>query len=491
MMCFDKFRSKYNLFPAPVKSAFWFTIASFMQRGISVITTPIWTRLFTSEEFGKFSIFNSWKSILTVFVTFNLAAGVFTRGLLKYEENQEDFVSSMEGLLSLISLVFLAIYIPLRSFWNSLLSLSTPLILCMFAMMWTETVFAFWAARQQFNYRYKKMIAITLSMSLMNPFVGIVCVLFFPNQKVEVRIFSMTILQVIAYTGFFFVQLSKSHKIIKKDFWRFAILFNLPLVPHYLSQTVLNSSDRIMIGKMCTEREAGLYSLAYSVAMLLTMLNTSIQQAFNPWLYRKIKAGEYKGIAKSSYAVLSVVACVNLLFIVFAPELVRLFAPAEYLEAVWTMPPVTMSVFFMFMYCLFADFEFYYEKTIFIAVASVIGATLNVALNYFFIPKFNYIAAGYTTLICYILYVTAHYFAMMIICKKNIGKVQIYNPFIIIAISVLFMLLGFSVMLLYRFPIVKYAVLIFCFVSLLMIRKKLKKMLFQFIEIQNGKLVLR
>ena len=240
MVCFDKFRSKYNLLSAPVKSAFWFTIASFMQRGISVITTPIWTRLFTSEEFGKFSIFNSWKSILTVFVTFNLAAGVFTRGLLKYEDNQEDFVSSMEGLLSVISLVFLAIYIPLRSFWNSLLSLSTPLILCMFAMMWTETVFAFWAARQQFNYRYKKLIAITLSMSLMNPFVGIVCVLFFPNQKVEVRIISMTILQVLVYSVFFLIQMMKSKKLFNKSFWKYALLFNLPLVPHYLSQTVLN-----------------------------------------------------------------------------------------------------------------------------------------------------------------------------------------------------------------------------------------------------------
>lgn len=491
MVALDKIHSKYNLLSAPVKSAFWFTVASFMQRGISVITTPIWTRLFSSEEFGKFSIFNSWKSILTVFITFNLAAGVFTRGLLKFEEKQEDFVSSMEGLLSVISLIFLCIYIPFRTFWNSLVSLTMPLMLCMFAMLWAETVFAFWAAREQFNYRYKKLISITLSMSLINPFAGIVCVLLFPNQKVEARIFSMTILQIIAYTGFFFVQFSRSNKLANRAFWKFAIFFNLPLVPHYLSQTVLNSSDRIMIGKMCSEREAGLYSLAYSVAMLLTMLNTSIQQAFNPWLYRKIKAGEYSGIAKSSYIVLSVVAGVNLLFIVFAPELVRIFAPAEYLEAVWTMPPVTMSVFFMFMYCLFADFEFYYEKTVFIAIASVFGAVLNIALNYFSIPKFNYIAAGYTTLICYILYVTAHYCAMKIICKKKIGKIQIYNPLVIIAISVLFMLLGFSVMLLYSNPFVKYTVLSLCIAFAFIFRKKLKKMILQVVEIKNGKLVLR
>ena len=491
MVVLDKFRSKYTLLSAPVKSAFWFTVASFMQRGISVITMPIWTRLFSSEEFGKFSIFYSWKSILTVFVTFNLAAGVFTRGLLKFEEQQEDFVSSMEGLLSVISLVFLCAYIPFRTFWNSLLSLTTPLMLCMFAMLWTETVFAFWAAREQFNYRYKKLIAITLSMSLINPLVGIVCVLLFPNQKVESRIFSMTVLQIIVYTGFFFVQLSKSHKLIKKDFWKFALIFNLPLVPHYLSQTVLNSSDRIMIGKMCSEREAGLYSLAYSVAMLLTLVNTSVNQALNPWLFRRIKTKNFSGVAKTLYTLLCAIGFFSLLFIVFAPELVRIFAPNEYFEAIWVLPPVTISVFFMFMYGFFVDFEFYYEKTAFIAIASILGALTNIILNYLLIPIFGYIVAGYTTLVCYILYVLAHYYAMCYICKRNLEDIRIYNPLTIIFISVLFLSFSFSVMLLYKHPSLKYTVLFCMLICIFLLRKQIKNLFLQIAEVNDGKFVLR
>ena len=490
-MIISKVSKNYRQLSSPVKSAFWFTICSFLQHGISVITTPIWTRLFSAEDFGKYSIFISWKSILAVFITFNLTAGVFTRGLLKYEEHQDDFVSSMEGLLSCITFFYLALYFLFRTFWNDFFELDTTLILCMIAMLWVETIFGFWAAREQFNYRYKKLITITLVMSLVNPITGIISVLMVPNNKVEARIITMTVLQVVVYTVFFITQFFRSKHFFNFSFWKYAFFFNLPLIPHYLSQTVLNSSDRIMIGKMVGEREAGLYSLVYSIAMILAMLNTSIQQAFNPWLYRKIKAAEYDGIGKTSYTILSIVAFVNLIFILFAPETVRIFAPAEYLEAVWAMPPVTMSVFFMFMYSLFADFEFYYEKTIFIALASVFGAILNILLNWFCIPRFGYIAAGYTTLICYALFVAAHYYAMRIICQQKIGNQKIYMPQIIVSISFVFMVLGFAMIPLYSYSIIKYLLFGTAILMIFLFRKKISNRLSHVFSISNGKIELR
>ena len=39
-------KDKYIEMSAPVKAAFWFTVCSFVQRGISMLTTPIFTRLF-------------------------------------------------------------------------------------------------------------------------------------------------------------------------------------------------------------------------------------------------------------------------------------------------------------------------------------------------------------------------------------------------------------------------------------------------------------
>lgn len=60
-----------------------------------MITTPIFTRLLTTQEYGEFNVFNSWLSIVTVFVTLNLYNGVFTRGLVKYEEDRDRYASAL------------------------------------------------------------------------------------------------------------------------------------------------------------------------------------------------------------------------------------------------------------------------------------------------------------------------------------------------------------------------------------------------------------
>ena len=102
-----KMIDRYNSLPVQIKASFWFLICSFLQRGIQTITVPIFTRLLTSAEYGQISVFNSWNSIISVFVTLNLFSGVYMRGLVAYEENRKEFISSMQGLcFSLVVICF-------------------------------------------------------------------------------------------------------------------------------------------------------------------------------------------------------------------------------------------------------------------------------------------------------------------------------------------------------------------------------------------------
>ena len=86
----------------------------------------------------------------------------------------------------------------------------------------------------------------------------------------------------------------------------------------------------------------------------------------------------------------------------------------------------------MFLYNLFGNIEFYYEKTLFIMVASCVGAILNGVLNAAFIPIFGYYAAGYTTLFCYAVFAVSHYVFYRIIVRKKADVKGIYNGKIIL-----------------------------------------------------------
>lgn len=93
-------------------------------------------------------------------------------------------------------------------------------------------------------------------------------------------------------------------------------------------------------------------------------------------------------------------------------------------------------------------------------IASIIGAVLNIILNYIFIPYFGYCAAGYTTLVCYILYVIGHYVFMQNVIKNNIGDIEVYDKKVLILISIVFMIAGFLITITYKNQIIRYVIIV-------------------------------
>lgn len=456
-----KILATYKKLAIPIKASFWFLICGIAEKGVSVVTTPIFTRLFTTKQYGYYNIYQSWLAIFAVFATLRLSLGVYTRGLVKFEDDKDRFSSSMQGLSTLCILFVFAIYLIFHKFWNHITGLTTVMMIAMFVSIWATESFSFWSMRQRIRYKYRLLILVTLFVTLAKPVSGIIAVLSVSDEyKVLARILTLAGVELLAYAALNFIQWHKCRNFYSKKYWKYALKFNIPLIPHYLSQIVLNQSDRIMIEKMTNVSQAGIYSLAYSLSMLMLIVNTAILNTLNPWIYQSIKKKEYFKIGKTSYAILCVVAIANIMLIALAPEMVYIFAPTQYREAIWIIPPIAMSVYFIFTYSLFANFEFYFEKTKFIMAASVMAALLNIGLNFIGIKIFGYMAAGYTTLICYILYALGHYFFMKKTCKEFIGTSKIYNQSILLLISVGFVLVGFIFMLLYPFMWLRFALIL-------------------------------
>lgn len=451
----NKVFQKYESLPVQVRASFCFLICSFLQKGISMITTPIFTRIMSTSDYGQFGVFNSWYGIISIIVALGLAGGVHVQGLVKFDQERKVFTSSLQGLTLLLVLTWLLIYICFSKYWNSLFQLSTIQMLSMFIIIWTTAVFGFWANEQRTSYSYKTLVIITLLSSILKPTIEIVLVLNY-KDKATARIVCWVIADLITFSWMFLVQMKEGKVFFSKKFWIYSLGFNIPLVPHYLSQTVLNSADRIMIERMVGASESGIYNLAYSISLIMMLFNTALTQTISPWMYQKIKENKGKDIAPTAYITLILIAIVNLLLILLAPEAVSIFAPEEYYEAIWVIPPVAMSVYFMYAYDLFAKFAFYYEKTKVIMIASVFGAILNVALNYIFIHKFGYIAAGYTTLVCFIIYASMHYIFMRWVCRECCAGEYPYETVKILKITIPFLIAGFIFMATYEYPFLRY-----------------------------------
>ena len=106
-------------------------------------------------------------------------------------------------------------------------------------------------------------------------------------------------------------------------------------------------------------------------------------------------------------------------------------------------------------------------------VASLVGAGLNILLNYYGIKAFGYIAAAYTTLICYILYSVFHYKVMISICNTELDGVKPYRTKYLVIFGCLFLLCGFVGLFSYRFPLLRYTIICVIAICAILYRRKI------------------
>lgn len=119
--------------------------------------------------------------------------------------------------------------------------------------------------------------------------------------------------------------------------------------------------------------------------------------------------------------------------------------------------------------------------------ASIIGAVLNVVLNYIFIQLLGYRAAGYTTLVCYIIYDIGHYFFMNKVCDECCDGIRPYNINRVLTITFVFLLSGLALLFTYQYFLLRYSIIAAAFMVIAVKRKEIIRVLGKVIEVRESK----
>lgn len=453
----NKIKQKYDELSAPVKASGWFVISNLVLQGISFITVPIFTRLLTTEQYGVVSVYQSWVSLISIISTLTIWGGVFNVCLTKYENEQAKVVSSFQGLAVTLSLILMFIACIFIKDTSSLMGISYFGVVCVFVEILGQIPYNLWATWQRYRYQYKSLVALAFIVAIVNPILGILFVTN-TNYKADARIFSGVLVQFVVGLILFSHNLYKGKKFFSRKFWKIGFTFNIVLVPHYLSTQILNQSDRLMINKLCSSSAAGIYSVAYNLAMVLSIISNGISSSLTPYIYQCLKKKDTEELSKKVTRIVFGVAVVDLIFICVLPDVFHLLLPNSYYGAVWVMPPVAIGTFFLFLYSIFSVVEFYYEENRYVTVASVVSAVLNIILNWIFIHIYGYLAAAYTTLFCYFCCALAHYFFMKITLKKHQGELNIINRQHTLLIAGGLIIGGAIVMILYSYNIIRWSI---------------------------------
>ena len=455
----NNFFTKYHALPVTIKATFWFTICSFILKGISFITVPIFASILSTTEYGKMSIYYSYEQIFLIFATLEMSIGAYQRGILDFKDDNILFTSSLIVLGNILTILLFAIFSCFSGLLSSLTNMSSVIMVLMFSYFFVQPAYNAWLTKKRFSFEYKPAVISTILFTLSTTLISLLFV-DVVQKSAQMKIGSMLIVELIFCIPFYLknvnfkLMLKNPSKVIK--YWKYCLRFQLPLLFHSLSYLVLSQSDRIMIGALVNESKAAIYSVAYNLGSVVIIFQQSINQVFKPRRYQQMESKDYGGINKANSTIMVFLVYVITVFLLIVPDVVYILFNVEYYESIWTIIPVSIGVFFMYLYSVFSDIESYFHKTKYMAYASMICAILNIILNYIGIKVFGYIACAYTTLFSYIFLSLIHYLFMKKTLREYGITDMIYNLKNIMLCSILLLITGGFVMVGYKLNIVRY-----------------------------------
>ena len=151
-----------------MKASLCFIVCNIVQRGITVITTPVFTRLMPPDEYGIVTLYQTWLNVVLVLVTLQICYAPFNNAMVRFRKSRDEYVSSVQTLFLFLSLFWFLVFLLLRDYATVLFSLPDTVILLMILHVFFYASMTLWIVYQRFEYHYMKLLAVTVIYAFLN-----------------------------------------------------------------------------------------------------------------------------------------------------------------------------------------------------------------------------------------------------------------------------------------------------------------------------------
>ncbi len=447
-------KSKQTGIENAFKAGVWYSISAIAAKSISIITTPIFTRLMTTSDYGIAATFSSWYSIFLIICTANLSyshsrakidfPGQFTR----YVGATHTLSYFITGILTIVAIIFIA---PI----SNILDMSPTLIIILSIYLFSGGTINISQSENRYLYDYKKNIFITIfttigTVAFTFLFLGII-----GDERYYAKILGFVAPAVVLAVWIIISEIKKHAFCIDFKYWKYGLRISAPLIFHTISLNVLTQADRIVINKVCGSEAAGIYSLVYQYAMLINIILNAINESWNPWFHDVYNEGHRDLINKNITPLNAFVAYICIGCITIGPEAIMILGGEKYIAGQGCIIPIVLGLLAQFLFSHYIIIEVHHKQTQYTSFGTILAAAINLGLNIALIPIFGFTCAAYTTLFAYLVLYLIHLY----ITRRKL-KVHVYKDRKIFGVFVAVSLYAIVSGLFYNFVIPRYALFV-------------------------------
>lgn len=372
-----------------------YILSDILIKAIAFLTLPIFLSVMSTADYGEFSLYSSYMSIMSLF----FALGI-SRGIVRYyvdKNDEEKYLGTAIWLDLLFGFSFSIVIIVEESLWGKMgLGFDKAVVICVASICNCLCNLLLEDLRAQMKALLYGICGIFTSV--ISTLGGWIIVSTANKELGYLRYLSSILpIVILAISCVVYIFMRDTIK-FKLEVAKYLLSFSIPLIPYALSTTVTSEVSKWIFAKVGFS-EVGVYSFAINLSSIMYIIVLSLNRSYQPILFMCLRDGKSpKTQLKKNLFIYFVLYYGFLLFLNLA---IKILGTEEYMGTAYIAPIIVAGYGYFFLYSLVVNYYYYYKKNPVISLIAIISAIVITALNYVLIPLFGYLGAAMASFISY------------------------------------------------------------------------------------------
>lgn len=370
-----------------------------LNKSIPFFMLPVLTRYLSPSDYGLISIFAVLVSVMAVFTGLSVHGAVNVNFFRISKDKLSEYIGNVLFILCITTMVILIFSIFFHKFISNKTNIPSEWIIVAVIVASSQFIttinLVLWMAQQ----RPKAYSLYQLGQTVFITFFSILFIIAFKmNWEGQLLAQSSGTILFAGISLLFIVKRNFVTFKLNREYIYDALKFGIPLVPHALAAWVKTGADRMILMSLIGSQATGIYSVAYQLGMVISVVVTAFNKAWNPYLFRVLSSepsvDEKKMLVKITYIYFFMLLIFVLSFTLAVKYIVPFFLGSSFETASQYIFYIAIAFAFQGMYLMVTNYIFYIKKTHILAYVTFTTAALHVTLSYFLILSNGAIGAA-------------------------------------------------------------------------------------------------
>ena len=380
-----------------IKNTFIIAMGKFSTQIVSFLLVSLYTAKLTTQEYGSYDLIVTIITFITPFITLTLEESMF-RFLIDAKNKREEksiITQTVLTILTMLSIACLLIFFIIKLFSINTTKLFIPYVIAVVLM-------AMMNALVRGLGKIKLYSLSNFILSILTIVLNIVLILG-TNLKVDGLLLSVIIANLVMVV-FLSVRLHLRRyinpKLVNRRLMKEMLSYSIPLIPHSLSWTIINLSDRVIVTSFLGAASNGIYAISNKFPTIINTVYNYFAIAWKESAAKALHSDESSKYYNKIYVSLrNLVYSATVVVIAAIPFIFNILINKSYSEAYLYIPILVFSVYFSNMASFYGGIFSAYKQTKIIGSTTLVAAVINLAINLIFIKLFGIYAAAISTFI--------------------------------------------------------------------------------------------